>query len=78
MTEPRDRWDRHDWWGVVLDTDDVVTLTHFYAKLRGWRIHKLDETEGALDAGEGVAYLSVQHNPDYVGRRGRPSRVTSR
>lgn len=44
MTEPRDRWDRHDWWGVVLDTDDVVTLTHFYAKLRGWRIHKLDET----------------------------------
>ena len=59
------RWQRHDWWGVVLDTDDVETLTRFYADLRGWRIHHLDETDGALDAGEGVAYLSIQHNPDY-------------
>lgn len=60
-----DRWTRKDWWGVVLDTDDVARLTEFYAALRGWRIHHLDETDGALDTGEGVAYLSIQLNPDY-------------
>ena len=63
--ETTDRWQRHDWWGVVLDTDDVGTLTRFYADLRGWRIHHLDESDGYLDAGEGVAYLSIQRNPDY-------------
>ncbi|GAA1777791.1 VOC family protein [Nostocoides vanveenii] len=66
MDRGPDRWQRHDWWGVVLDTDDVARLTHFYAALRGWTIHHLDEDDGALDAGEGVAYLSVQRNPDYV------------
>jgi catechol 2,3-dioxygenase-like lactoylglutathione lyase family enzyme len=66
MAENTDRWARHDWWGVVLDTDDVELLTRFYAALLGWTVHKLDETDGALDPGEGVAYLSIQHNPDYV------------
>lgn len=66
MEQSPDRWQRHDWWGVVLDTDDVATLTHFYADLRGWTIHHLDEDDGALDAGEGVAYLSIQRNADYV------------
>ena len=66
MGEETDRWKRSDWWGVVLDTDDVETLTRFYAALRGWRIHHLDETDGSLDVGEGVAYLSVQLNEDYV------------
>ncbi len=66
MSEGTDRWKRHDWWGVVLDTDDVETLARFYAALRGWRIHHLDETDGSLDAGEGVAYLNIQRNPDYV------------
>lgn len=66
MGEGIDRWKRHDWWGVVLDTDDVETLTRFYAALRGWRIHHLDETDGSLDPGEGVAYLNVQRNPEYV------------
>ncbi len=61
-----DRWQRHDWWGVVLDTDDVETLTRFYAALRGWRIHHLDAAEGSLDPGEGVTYLNVQHNAGYV------------
>lgn len=37
----------------------------FYAALRGWRIHHLDETDGSLDPGEGVAYLSIQHNAAY-------------
>lgn len=66
MTESVDRWARHDWWGVVLDCADVAELAHFYAELRGWSIVKLDEDDGALDPGEGVAYLSVQRNPDYV------------
>lgn len=66
MSQETDRWQRHDWWGVVLDTDDVATLTRFYAALRGWRIHHLDATDGSLDTGEGVAYLSIQHNPDYA------------
>jgi catechol 2,3-dioxygenase-like lactoylglutathione lyase family enzyme len=60
------RWERHDWWGVVLDCADVAELVHFYAALRGWSVYKLDENDGALDAGEGVAYLAVQRNPDYV------------
>lgn len=64
--QTRDHWERKDRWGVVVDTDDVATLTHFYAALRGWRIHQLDEIDGSLDAGEGVAYLSIQFNPDYV------------
>ncbi len=61
-----DRWERHDWWGVVLDCADVAELTHFYAALRGWTIHRLDEEGGSLDVGEGVAYLAVQRNPAYV------------
>jgi catechol 2,3-dioxygenase-like lactoylglutathione lyase family enzyme len=62
----RERWDRTDWWGVVLDTDDVEALTRFYSELRGWPIWKMDDDGAALDLGEGVAYLSVQLNPDYV------------
>lgn len=61
-----DRWERPDWWGVILDTDDVETLTRFYSELRGWPIWKMDETGSALDLGEGVAYLGVQLNRDYV------------
>lgn len=61
-----DRWQRHDWWGVVLDTDDVETLTRFYAELRGWTVWKMDRTGAALDLGEGVAYLSVQLNEEHV------------
>ncbi|HET7303339.1 MAG TPA: VOC family protein [Segeticoccus sp.] len=61
-----DRWNRHDWWGAVLDTDDVATLTRFYSELRGWPVHKQDEDDAALDPGEGVAYLAIQRNPDYV------------
>ncbi len=62
----QERWQRHDWWGVVLDTDDVATLAHFYAELRGWAIWRIDEAGAALDPGEGVAYLAVQFDPDHV------------
>lgn len=51
---------------MALDTDDVGRLTHFYADLLGWKIHHLDATDGALDAGEGVAYISIQYNREYV------------
>lgn len=61
----RDRWTRHDWWGVVLDAPDVAVLARFYAALRGWTIHHLDD-DASLDVWEGVAYLSIQRNPDYV------------
>lgn len=61
-----DRWRRKDWWGVVLDTPDVETLTRFYAELRGWSIWKMDSEGAALDLGEGVAYLAIQRNPDHV------------
>lgn len=61
-----DRWSRTDWWGVVLDAPDVAALTRFYSELRGWPIWKQDAEGSALDLGEGVAYLAIQHNPDYV------------
>ncbi|MET0523739.1 MAG: VOC family protein [Nocardioides sp.] len=61
-----DRWSRHDWWGVVLDAPDVAELTTFYAELLGWSIYKQDADGAALDAGEGVGYISIQHNADYV------------
>lgn len=63
---PVDRWTRHDWWGVVLDAPDVAVLARFYSELRGWPIWKEDEEGAALDVVEGVAYLSIQRNPDYV------------
>jgi catechol 2,3-dioxygenase-like lactoylglutathione lyase family enzyme len=69
-----DRWERKDWWGVVLDAPDVDVLTRFYAELRGWTIWKQDEVGSALDVGEGVAYLAIQFNPDYV-RPAWPSAV---
>jgi catechol-2,3-dioxygenase len=64
--DPGDRWSRSDWWGVVLDAPDVDVLARFYSQLRGWSIWKQDGDGAALDVGEGVAYLSIQRNPDYV------------
>ena len=73
-----DRWSRKDWWGVVLDAPDVAVLTRFYSELRGWPVWKQDADGSALDLGEGVAYLAIQHNPDYVRRSGRPPTGASR
>ena len=61
-----DRWSRSDWWGVVLDAPDVGVLARFYSALRGWPIWKQDDGGAALDLGQGVAYLSIQHNPGYA------------
>lgn len=65
-TPARDRWERHDWWGVVVDAPDVAVLATFYAELRGWKIHHLDDQDASLDAGEGVAYLNIQKNENFV------------
>ena len=66
MAADGDRWARHDWWGVVVDAPDVAVLARFYAELRGWTIHHLDDDEASLDPGEGVAYLNIQRSDDYV------------
>ncbi len=63
-----DRWQRADWWGVVLDCADAKALATFYSELLGWAIWKpegADENAAALDLGEGVGYLSFQRDPDY-------------
>ena len=44
----------------------MAVLTRFYSELRGWPIAKQDPGGAVLDLGEGVGYLSIQHNPDYV------------
>jgi catechol-2,3-dioxygenase len=41
-------------------------LTRFYSELRGWPILTQDDGGSMLDLGEGVAYLGIQHNPEYV------------
>ena len=61
-----DRWERHDWWGVVLDAPDVAVLAKLYSELRGWALHLHDDEDASLDLGEGVAYLCIQRNEDYV------------
>ena len=50
----------------MLDAPDVGVLARFYSELRGWPIVKQDTEDVTLDCGEGVAYLSIQYNPDYV------------
>ena len=61
-----DRWSRSNWWGVVVDAPDVAVLARFYSQLRGWPIWKENATGATLDLGDGVAYLDIQYNPDYV------------
>ena len=55
-----DRWERKDWWGIVLEAPDPGRLLHFYSELLDKPIWNESEDGGALDFGEGVAYLSIQ------------------
>jgi catechol 2,3-dioxygenase-like lactoylglutathione lyase family enzyme len=55
-----DRWQRKDWWGVVLEAPDPRRLLAFWSEILGAPIHKVDDTGGSLDFGEGVGYLAVQ------------------
>lgn len=61
-----DRWERSDWWGVVLEAPDGVALARFYSELLGWRIAKEEDGEAAIAPEDGVAYLAFQSAPDYV------------
>ncbi len=64
-----DRWQRSDWWGVVLDCPDARALARFYSELLGWPIWRpetADADGAALDHGEGVAELAFQRDPGYV------------
>jgi hypothetical protein len=55
-----DRWQRKDWWGVVLEAPDPRGLLAFWSEILGVPIHQVDDDGGSLDFGEGVGYLSVQ------------------
>ncbi len=57
---------RHDWWGVVLDSPDAQALAQFYADLLGWRIDSEDAEFCTLAPEDGVAYVATQRSPDYV------------
>jgi hypothetical protein len=60
-----DRWERKDWWGIVLEAPDPGTLLHFYSDLLGRPIYTESDDGGALDMGEGVAYLAIQRAEVY-------------
>jgi catechol 2,3-dioxygenase-like lactoylglutathione lyase family enzyme len=68
-TPGQDRWERSDWWGIVLDSPEPKALARFYSGLLGWPLWKPDEGDGddaALDLEEGVGYLAFQRSTDYV------------
>ena len=61
----QERWERADWWGVVLDSSDPKALARFY----GWELWKPDEMdpgEAAIDAGEGITGITFHLKEDYV------------
>ncbi len=60
-----DRWQRKDWWGVVLEAPDPGRLLHFYSELLDKPIYNESDDGGALDFGEGVGYLAVQRAEVY-------------
>src|SRR5262249_18253864 len=60
-----DRWQRKDWWGVVLEAPDPHSLLTFWSAILDQPIYNEDENGGALDFGEGVAFLSVQRAEVY-------------
>jgi hypothetical protein len=61
-----ERGARSDWWGVVLDAPDAPALAHFYADLLGWQLATESPNHCTMGPADGVAYLAVQTEPDYV------------
>ena len=57
---------RGDYWGVVLGAADPQVLGRFYAEVLGWSITKDGPNWVTLYPGEGVAYLAIQREEDYV------------
>ena len=58
--ESDDRWQRKDWWGVVLEAPDPEVLLQFWSAVLEAPIHYGDAGGGSLDFGQGVGYLAVQ------------------
>ncbi|HEX3929975.1 MAG TPA: VOC family protein [Nocardioides sp.] len=72
-----DRWERRDWWGVVLEAPDPHALLAFWSAVLDRPIWRDEEDGGSLDLGEGVGYLAVQkaevyEPPVWPPERGRP------
>ena len=55
-----------DWWGVVLEAPDGVTLARFYASLLGWPIAKQGDDGAAIAVPGTSSYLAFESAPDYV------------
>ena len=55
-----DRWQRRDWWGVMLEAPDPHALLVFWSEILGKPIWREGDDGGSLDMGEGVGYLAVQ------------------
>ena len=60
-----DRWERKDWWGIVLEAPDPHALLVFWSAILDKPIYDEGENGGALDLREGVAYLAVQRAEVY-------------
>ena len=62
-----DRWARHDWWGIAIDTPDPLALARFYGAILGWEVTDGDGdgTSAAVSSGEGVAYIGFEKVDDY-------------
>ena len=58
---------RHDYWGVVLDAPEPLSLARFYSELLGWPLGPNADEEGASILGpEGVTYIAFQRESRYV------------
>jgi predicted enzyme related to lactoylglutathione lyase len=64
--ESTHRDQRKDYWGVVLDAPDPHALGQFYASLLGWEITHDDGVDVNLIPPNGVAYLAIQLEREYV------------
>src|SRR5690242_2022783 len=60
-----DRWERKDWWGIMLEAPDPHALLAFWSQILDKPIYSEDESGGSLDLLEGVAYLAVQKSEVY-------------
>jgi hypothetical protein len=58
--ETVDRWERKDWWGVVLEAPEPIPVLEFWSAMLEAPIKLGDDGGGTLDFGQGVGYLAVQ------------------
>ncbi len=65
-TNETSRDDRHDWWGIVLDSPDPIRLGNFYSSVLGWPIVNSEPNFVVIGPPDGVAYLSFQFSEGYV------------